>query len=137
AKVLYTTLSARQFYTKLSPSTGVVDISKPRLAQELVCCVSTIRRQAKELEARNWISTSTFFDCGFEMTRWFLRGICDDQLSLFDGHDPRVARPDRKERRLPPRGDGGKFSGPVPGADHNGHSSQPSAKASNGKNTEI
>src|SRR5436309_15608385 len=70
AKVLYTHLSDRQFYKKLSPATGIVDMTKPRLAQELVCGLSTIRRLAKELEAQNWVSTSTFYYCGFEMTRW-------------------------------------------------------------------
>src|SRR5206468_2754547 len=106
--------SDRQFYKKLSPATGIVDMTKPRLAQELVCGLSTIRRLAKELEAQNWVSTSTFYYCGFEMTRWFLRGICDDQLSLFDGQDPRVARPDRKQRQLPQRGERGKFTAQAP-----------------------
>ena len=131
AKVLYTHLSDRQFYKKISPATGVVDMSKARLAQELVCCVSTIQRQAKELEAQNWISTSTLYYCGFEMTRWFLRGICDDQLSLFDGHDPRVVRPDRKERRLPQRGEMGKFASTPVNPVHSGQSSPFGANGGN------
>src|SRR5439155_7492459 len=60
AKVLYTHLSDRQFYKKISPAVAVVDMSKARPAQELVCSLSTIRREARELEVQNWLSTSTF-----------------------------------------------------------------------------
>ncbi len=92
AKVLYDHLSDYTFLSRVSPARGIVEMTKPRLASELGITSRTILRQARELETKRYVWTKTFWFAGFEMTRWYLRGLADSQQELFQGADPRFSK---------------------------------------------
>ena len=92
AKVLYCFLSDQSFLNSVSPSRGVVTMSKLKLAEHLKVSSRTIARNGRALESKRFVWTRIFWRGGFELTNWYLRGLADSQTEMFDNADPSWGR---------------------------------------------
>lgn len=112
AKVLFDELTDASFLDSVSPARGVVKMSKKVLAQELCCSVRTITRACRELEAARFIWTRTVWECGFEISLWYIRGLANPQAELFQRPNASYGSArGRRERRVE-RGAHGRFMKP-------------------------
>jgi len=130
-KVLFEELKDLWFWPKVRDNQGAVVMSKPKLSERLQVSAKTIARWKEELEANRFIWTKTFFKAGFELTRWFIRGLSNSQNELFSDNwtDPSFGRSrPGKSRRKFQQGTNGQFCPKTKNTE------KPAKSAGNGQN---